>query len=50
VISIIRGEKPAGMPIISYVPEQLMINLALAKEYGITISDDLIKKAIRVVK
>ena len=47
---IIKGEKPADMPIISYVPEQLTLSLKLAKEYGIVIPDDLIKKAAKVVK
>ena len=49
-IRVIRGEKPSGIPIVSYVPEQLTVNLSLAKEYGITISNDLIKKAVKVVK
>jgi len=49
-VRVIRGEKPAAMPIVSYVPEQLTINLSLAKEYGISIPDDLVKKAVRVVK
>ena len=47
---IIRGENPAGMPVILYVPEQLTVNLRLAKEYGVTIPDDLITKAAKVVK
>jgi putative ABC transport system permease protein len=49
-VRIIRGEKPAAMPIVSYVPEQLTLNLSLAKEYGIGIPDDLVKRAARVVK
>ena len=47
---IIKGEDPAGMPVTSYVPEQLTVNLKLAKEYGITIPDDLIRRASKVVK
>ncbi len=47
---IIRGEKPAGMPIVSYVPEQLTLNLKLAQEYGVAIPEDLVRKASRVVK
>lgn len=47
---IMKGESPARMPIIHYVPEQLTLNLKLAKEYGITIPDDLISKASKVVK
>ncbi len=49
-IRIINGGKPAAIPIVSYVPEQLTLNLSLAKEYGITIPDDLVRKAARVVK
>ncbi len=49
-IRVIKGERPANIPITSYVPEQLTVNLALAKEYGVTIPDDLIKKAVKVVK
>lgn len=47
---IIQGEKPAAMPIISYVPEQLTLNLSLAREYGITIPDEVVRKAAKVVK
>lgn len=47
---VIKGENPAGMPVTPYVPEQLTVNLKLAKEYGIMIPDDLIKKAAKVVK
>lgn len=49
-VRVIGGEKPAAIPIVSYVPEQLTLNLSLAKEYGISIPDDLVKKAARVVK
>ncbi|MDD3846589.1 MAG: ABC transporter substrate binding protein [Syntrophorhabdaceae bacterium] len=49
-VRIVRGEKPAAIPIVSYVPEQLTLNLSLAKEYGITIPDDITKKAVRVVR
>jgi putative ABC transport system substrate-binding protein len=49
-IRIINGGKPAAIPIVSYVPEQLTLNLSLAKEYGIAIPDDLVRKAARVVK
>ncbi len=49
-VRIIKGEKPAAVPIVPYVPEQFTVNLSLAKEYGIRISDDLVKKAARVVK
>ncbi len=48
-VRVIRGEKPATVPIVSYVPEQLTLNLSLAKEYGMKIPDDLVKKAVRVV-
>lgn len=50
MIRIINGEDPASMPIVSYVPEQLTVNLGLAKEYGIMIPGDLIKKAAKVVQ
>ncbi len=49
-VRVIKGEKPAVIPIAYYVPEQLTVNLTLANEYGITIPDDLVKKAVKVVK
>ncbi|NLT24131.1 MAG: hypothetical protein GXX82_13900 [Syntrophorhabdus sp.] len=49
-VRVIGGEKPAAIPIVSYVPEQLTLSLSLAKEYGISIPDDLVKKAVRAVK
>lgn len=45
---IISGENPKDIPINDYVPEKLNINLALAREYGITIPPEILGKATRV--
>ncbi len=42
---VIKGEYPKDMPIYDFVPEKIGLNLALAREYGITISEAFRKKA-----
>ena len=50
MVRVIKGENPASIPFLSYVPEQVTLSLPLAKEYGIKLPDDVVKKAARVVK
>ena len=45
---VIKGENPADIPIETYGPEKLYINLTLAKEFGIDIPQNLIEKASEV--
>lgn len=47
-IRVINGEKPQDIPINNYVPQKMYLNLALAKEYGVKLSDDFVKKAAKV--
>lgn len=42
---VIKGEDPKNMPIYDFVPEKIGLNLALAKEYGITIPEAFRNKA-----
>jgi putative ABC transport system permease protein len=42
---VINGENPATIPINNYVPEKIAVNASLAKEYGITIPETVLKKA-----
>jgi len=49
-IRVINGERPRDIPIENYVPETMVINLALAKEYGITIPEHIVKKAAKIVR
>lgn len=45
---VIRGEDPKDIPINDYVPEKMTINLALAREYGMSIPADVIRRAAGV--
>jgi ABC-type uncharacterized transport system substrate-binding protein len=45
---VIRGEDPIGIPIREYVPEKMGINLSLAKLYGLTVPEAVLKKAAMV--
>jgi ABC-type uncharacterized transport system substrate-binding protein len=47
---VINGEPPKNIPIVNYVPETMYVNLALAKDYGITIPKKIIKQATKVVR
>lgn len=49
-VRVIRGENPRDVAINDYVPEKVNINLALAREYGITIPDEVLRRAAKVVK
>ena len=44
-IRVIEGEDPQNIPIREFVPEVIGISLKLAARYGVTIPDDLRKKA-----
>ena len=47
---ILKGAKPAEMPIEVITRRELVINLVTAKEIGVAISPELIKRADRVVQ
>ena len=49
-LRVIRGENPKDIPINDYVPEKMNLNLALAREYGITIPQEVLDKAARMVQ
>ena len=45
---VIRGEDPGGIPIRDYVPEKMGVNLSLAKLYGLTVPEAVLKNAAMV--
>ncbi len=49
-VRVINGERPRDIPIEDYVPETMYINLALAKEYDISIPEHIVKKAAKIVR
>jgi ABC-type uncharacterized transport system substrate-binding protein len=49
-LRVIRGEHPGRIAINDYVPEKVNINLALAREYGVTVPDGILRSASRVIK
>jgi putative ABC transport system substrate-binding protein len=46
---VLRGERPAVMPVERLVRPELMVNLELAREIGVTIPADLVARASQVV-
>ena len=42
---IIRGERPATIPLLEYVPTKLMINLEAARQIGFTIPPAVVQRA-----
>jgi ABC-type uncharacterized transport system substrate-binding protein len=42
---IIRGERPAAIPLLEYVPTKLMVNLDAARQIGFTIPPAVIQRA-----
>jgi len=42
---VMNGQDPKTIPINDYVPQKMYINLSLAKELGIAVPDDLLKRA-----
>ncbi len=45
---VIRGEKPADIPIENCVPEKMYVNRGLARRYGITIPEAVLERAANV--
>ncbi len=49
-VRVISGENPQAVPIYDFVPEKMNINLALAREYGLSIPASVRARAARVVE
>lgn len=47
---ILTGENPAAIPVIRFTPENLGLNLRLAREYGLTIPEEIRQRAATVEK
>ncbi|MBF0550360.1 MAG: hypothetical protein HQK60_07485 [Deltaproteobacteria bacterium] len=47
-ILVITGQDPKNVPIKNYVPEKMVVNAALAREYGLTIPDSILRQAAEV--
>ena len=48
--SVLKGVKPADLPVIETVKFQFVINLKTAKALGVTISDNLLSLADEVIE
>ncbi len=46
---VIKGEKTSEIPIKEYVPEEININLSMADLYGITVSEEFLKRCSKVI-
>ena len=47
---IIKGENPKDIRVENYVPEKIYVNLKLAKQLGIEIPEQVLKKAAKILK
>ena len=47
---IIKGEKPADLPVVQVTKFEMLINVRTAKMLGITISDNLLSLADEVIE
>ena len=45
---VINGESPASLPINNFAPAKMYVNNGLAKEFGITLSEEFLKRAKKV--
>ena len=45
---VINGEAPKTIPIYNFSPTKMFVNLALAKQYGIELTEDFLKRAAKV--
>jgi ABC-type uncharacterized transport system substrate-binding protein len=47
---VMRGESPAGIPFVGFGKTKLVVNQAAARELGLKVPDDVLKKANEVVE
>ena len=50
VARVLKGEKPADIPVTVAVGSDLVINKKAAEKMGVTFSDDLVKRATKVIE
>ncbi len=48
--TVIKGKDPVDIPIKEYIPDEININVTLADLYGVTVSEEFIKKCTKVIK
>ncbi len=47
---VLRGESPAGMPIVELAERSIVINQKVAKELGVTFPPEIVKEAVQQIK
>jgi putative ABC transport system substrate-binding protein len=50
VDKVLKGAKPAELPVETVKPYELIVNLKTAREIGLTIPPEVVKRADRVIQ